>query len=41
MSAMRDNIIGYLETVVRVEWPAQAEGQIVDRGRAYLEKLNG
>src|ERR1700719_2195153 len=24
MSAMRDDIIGYLETVVRVEWPAQA-----------------
>jgi hypothetical protein len=37
---MRDDIIGYLETVIRVEWPAQAEGQIVDRGRAYLEKLN-
>ena len=37
-SQMRDNIIGYLETVVRVEWPAQAEGQIVDRGKAYLEK---
>jgi Protein of unknown function (DUF4239) len=40
MSSMRDGIIGYLETVVRVEWPAQAEGQTVDRGRAYLEKLN-
>lgn len=39
-SAMRDDIIGYLETVVRVEWPAQAEGRIVDRGEAYLEKLN-
>jgi len=37
MSAIRD---GYLETVVRVEWPAQAEGRIVDRGAAYLEKLN-
>ncbi|HKM70197.1 MAG TPA: hypothetical protein VJX94_09085 [Stellaceae bacterium] len=37
---MRDDIIGYLETVVRVEWPAQAEGQIVDRGTSYLEKLN-
>ena len=37
---MRDDIIGYLETVVRVEWPAQAEGQIVDRGKVYLEKLN-
>jgi Protein of unknown function (DUF4239) len=40
MTAMRDNIIGYLESVVTVEWPAQAEGQIVDRGSAYLEKLN-
>jgi len=40
-SAMRDGIIGYLETVVKVEWPAQAEGRIVDRGAAYLEKLNG
>jgi hypothetical protein len=37
---MRDDIVGYLETVVRVEWPAQAEGRIVDRGTAYLEKLN-
>ena len=27
MSTMRDEIIGYLETVVRVEWPAQAEGR--------------
>jgi hypothetical protein len=39
-SQMRDDILGYLETVVRVEWPAQAEGLIVDRGSAYLEKLN-
>ena len=35
-SQIRDAIIGYLETVVRVEWPAQAEGQILDRGKAYL-----
>jgi Protein of unknown function (DUF4239) len=40
MSSMRDAIIGYVETVVRVEWPAQAEGQTVDKGRTYLEKLN-
>lgn len=40
MSAMRDDIIGYLETVVRVEWPAHAEGQVIDRGGAYLQKLN-
>jgi hypothetical protein len=39
MSSMRD-IIGYLETVVRIEWPAQAEDRIVDRGAADLEKLN-
>jgi hypothetical protein len=39
-SQMRDAVIGYLETVVRVEWPAQAEGQVVDRGKAFLEKLN-
>ena len=39
-SQIRDAIIGYLETVVRVEWPAQAEGVVVDRGKAYLEKLN-
>jgi Protein of unknown function (DUF4239) len=40
VSAIRDDIIDYLETVVRVEWPAQAEGEIVDRGGAYLMKLN-
>ena len=39
-SQMRDAVIGYLETVVRVEWPAQAEGRFVDRGAAYLENLN-
>jgi hypothetical protein len=40
MSLMRDDIIGYIETVVSVEWPAQAEGRTVDRGTAYLKKLN-
>jgi hypothetical protein len=39
-SVMRDDIIGYVETVVRVEWPAQAKGLTVDRGSAYLQKLN-
>src|SRR6516162_593133 len=39
-SQMREAIVGYLEIVVRVEWPAQAEGRIVDRGKAYPEKLN-
>ena len=40
-SAMRDAVIGYVETVVRVEWPAQAAGLTVDRGSAYLRRLNG
>jgi hypothetical protein len=39
-SAMHDDIVGYLETVVRVEWPAQAEGVVVDRGSTYLQRLN-
>lgn len=39
-SLMRDDIVSYLETVVRIEWPAQAEGQIAERGATYLEKLN-
>ena len=39
-SSMRDNIVGYLETVIRLEWPAQAEGRTVEGGAAYLEKLN-
>jgi Protein of unknown function (DUF4239) len=38
--SMRDAIIGYIETVVMVEWPAQAEGHAVDQGKVYLEKLN-
>ena len=37
---LRDAIVGYLEAVVQSEWPAQAEGHTVDRGTAYLEKLN-
>lgn len=39
-SLMRVDIVSYLEAVVRVEWPAQAEGRTVERGDAYLEKLN-
>jgi hypothetical protein len=39
-SLMHDNIVGYLETVVRVEWPAQAEGRTVEGGTAFLDKLN-
>jgi len=40
MTSMRDDLIGYVETVVRVEWPAQAEGRTVDRGTSFLERLN-
>jgi hypothetical protein len=40
LSLLRDSIVGYLETVVRVEWPAQAGGLPVDRGWAYLKELN-
>ena len=39
-SQMSDAVIGYLETVVRVEWPAQAEGLVVNRGKAFLGTLN-
>src|ERR1700730_11711314 len=39
-SLMRDDIIGYVETVVMVEWPEKAEGLTLDRGTAYLKKLN-
>lgn len=39
-SRMRNAIIGYAETVVRIEWPAQARGLSVDSGSAYLQKLN-
>lgn len=39
-SSMRDGILGYIEMVIRVEWPAQARGLTVDRGSAYLQRLN-
>lgn len=39
-SSLRDGIVGYLETVIRVEWPAQARGVILDRGSADLQRLN-
>jgi hypothetical protein len=29
---IHDDIVGYLETVIEVEWPAQAEGLVLDRG---------
>ena len=40
LGLLRGDIVGYLEAVIGVEWPAQAEGRTVDRGTAYLEKLN-
>ncbi len=38
--SLRDDIIGYVRAVVNVEWPAQAQGRIVDPGAAYLDRLN-
>lgn len=40
-SLVRDDIIGYIETVVTVEWPAQAEGRTIDSGTKFLKRLNG
>jgi Protein of unknown function (DUF4239) len=39
-SLLRDGIIGYVETVVRVEWPAQARGASVVGDSMWLNKLN-
>lgn len=39
-SAMRDDIIGYTQHVVTIEWPAQAEGRTVAPGSVYLERLD-
>ena len=39
-SLLRDGILGYVETVVRVEWPAQARGMSVVSNSAWLNKLN-
>ena len=39
-SLLRDGILGYIETVVRVEWPAQARGLSVASNSAWLNKLN-
>jgi Protein of unknown function (DUF4239) len=36
---LREAVIGYLEAVIRVEWPAQAEGRRADLGTTYLETL--
>jgi hypothetical protein len=37
---LRDGILGYAETVVSVEWPAQARGLSVASNSASLNKLN-
>jgi Protein of unknown function (DUF4239) len=37
---LHDGIIGYVETVVRVEWPAQARGVSVVSNSVWLNKLN-
>ena len=37
---LRDGILGSAETVVRVEWPAQARGLNVASNSAWLNKLN-
>jgi hypothetical protein len=37
---LRDGVLGYVETVVRVEWPAQARGLSVNSNSTWLDKLN-
>ena len=39
-SLLRDGILGYVETVVGVEWPAQARGLSVAGNSVWLNKLN-
>ena len=39
-SLLRDGILGYVDTVVSVEWPAQARGLSVASKSAWLNKLN-
>jgi hypothetical protein len=39
-TSIHDGIVGYLETVVQIEWPAQARGVRSDRGLAYLRQMN-
>jgi hypothetical protein len=39
-SAIRDDILGYVQRVVTVEWPQQAEGRMVDQDSRYLNALN-
>ena len=39
-TSIRNEIVGYARRVVTVEWPAQAEGRIVDQDSSYLSGLN-
>ena len=39
-SSIQNEIIGYVQRVVTVEWPAQAEGRMVDQDSVYLNGLN-
>jgi hypothetical protein len=40
-SAIRNDILGYVRRIVTIEWPQQAEGQMVDQDSLYLNALNG
>ena len=39
-SSIRNELFGYARRVVTVEWPAQAEGRMVDEDSIYLDGLN-
>ncbi len=39
-SSIRNEIFGYAQRVVNVEWPAQAEGRMVDQDSIHLNELN-
>ena len=39
-SSIRNEIFEYTRRVVNVEWPAQAEGRMVDEDSIYLNRLN-
>lgn len=39
-SAIRNDILGYVRRIVTIEWPQQAEGQMVDQDSRYLNALN-
>jgi hypothetical protein len=39
-SSIRTEIFGYARRVVNIEWPAQAEGRMVDHDSIYLNGLN-